>query len=288
MNRNKILKYALAAAVIMPLAACNDDKYQPGPKTDPNSPGVVFDQSNPGTFVIPGTSDSYDAAITLTRSKTEGELTVPIDVKDASSLLAFTPQVHFADGQASTQMQVKLSAEAKRSTRYTLQLALPENLTDNYTLSGTSTLAASLVVVDPFEANCYLGDNTEVGTGIQTMFQIDDYEYYFTDFLHTGYEMTFMVDPSSLAVTPVGPLVGDYEADDGYGVWYVEGPMYIDPSAKLYIDAMYIYSTYTEYFDWGDGLHGIYMNVYIYYSDGSAAYDYLYFEFPEFADNPGE
>lgn len=281
---------SVCAALLALLGAGCDDKtdYKPGPANAPDTPGVIFDSDNAGTFVIPETSDSFTADIKLVRQKTEGALTVPVQVVEADKEITINPTVTFADGSSEATMTISLPADAKRSYRYSFSLALPHELTDYYTTLGTSTLAASVVVVSPTVATCYLQNNFDKTGGAfdVQMFQIDQWEYYFTDFMYSGYEMTFKIDPSTYLVTPIGPMVGDYEEDDGYGTWYIEGPLYpgAGGKAQVSIDGLYVYNTYTEYFEWDGGTHGIYLNSYVYFSDGSAAFDYIFIEFPDDTD----
>ena len=143
MKTLKSLLYALAATVL--LAGCSDDEtYTAGEQENPDCYGVYFpSQANIADLEL-DPADEPALSFTVRRTKSEGEITVPVTITSAQGDDIFeATEIEFADGQEET----------------TFVISFPD------TEVGT-TYACEVSVDDPLYASTYTERSTGFGFSI--------------------------------------------------------------------------------------------------------------------------
>lgn len=190
MKINKI--FLLAGLAVMSLAATScssdDDDYQKGPEA--GSQNVGFYNTSNVTLAL--TATSFD--VELKRANTSGELTVPVEVIEASSVLSVPATVTFASGSETATLSVGVSGEAQPYESYTLKLRIPGEYTDPYKVQDFYSLYGATIMKEDYKpyatadyTSWFFEDTWEVGIEyseyldlyrIKGLF-VDGYDYFF-------------------------------------------------------------------------------------------------------------
>lgn len=126
---NKILKYGLMAfAFAVTAVSCTDEyEYDPAKPFKANDYSVSF-VSHTDRVAIAEEEDGF--TVTLMRENTDGELTVPLNVK-ADKEIEVEPTAVFANGSQTAEVKVKLSQEAILCKKYELSISIPDEYKAN-------------------------------------------------------------------------------------------------------------------------------------------------------------
>lgn len=143
----KINKYFLMAGLaVMSLVAtsCSDkDEYTPGKEAGSNN--VVFINESNQTLALTAT----EFTVELQRTNTSGDLTVPLEILQCSSVLSCPASVTFASGSATATLTVGVSGDAVPYDEYTLRVRIPEDYTNSYLIQeGTPQLNLTVMKED--------------------------------------------------------------------------------------------------------------------------------------------
>ncbi|MBR1632400.1 MAG: hypothetical protein IJ686_01415 [Bacteroidales bacterium] len=114
----------LFAALSLALVSCQPkEDYEVGPKDDPNSYGVYFPVQDALKGLVKDPSEDTFDTIFVARTKSEGDITVPIEaIDETDSVFTVTPLV-FEDGQDESFIVVSYP-KAAVGTEYTLKLRI--------------------------------------------------------------------------------------------------------------------------------------------------------------------
>ena len=134
-----------AAASLFALASCQpEEKYSAGSKEDPNCYDVYFPVQDALKGLIKDPSEPTTDIIKVSRTKTEGEIIVPLEVVDPTDSVFTVTELKFEDGQADTSIVVTYD-KAAVGTEYTLQLRIKG---DEYASKyGTKATVADFSVI---------------------------------------------------------------------------------------------------------------------------------------------
>ncbi len=103
---NKLFRNILfLSSLTLVLAACQEEKVEPGEKDLDGCYGVYFPAQDKAVKLVLNPADPTSTKITVRRKNSEGEITVPVTVADTSKLFKFAP-ITFKDGQAETTIDV--------------------------------------------------------------------------------------------------------------------------------------------------------------------------------------
>lgn len=103
---NKLFRNILfLSSLTLVLAACQEEKVEPGEKDLDGCYGVYFPAQDKAVKLVLAPADPTSTKITVMRKNSEGEITVPVTVADTSKLFKFAP-ITFKDGQAETTIDV--------------------------------------------------------------------------------------------------------------------------------------------------------------------------------------
>lgn len=103
---NKLFRNILfLSSLTLVLAACQEEKVEPGEKDLDGCYGVYFPAQEKAVKLVLDPAEPTSTKITVMRKNSEGEITVPVTVADTSKLFKFTP-ITFKDGQAETTIDV--------------------------------------------------------------------------------------------------------------------------------------------------------------------------------------
>lgn len=103
---NKLFRNILfLSSLTLVLAACQEEKVEPGEKDLDGCYGVYFPALDKAVKLVLDPAEPTSTKITVMRKNSEGEITVPVTVADTSKLFKFAP-ITFKDGQAETTIDV--------------------------------------------------------------------------------------------------------------------------------------------------------------------------------------
>ena len=103
---NKLFRNILfLSSLTLVLAACQEEKVEPGEKDLDGCYGVYFPAQDKAVKLVLDLAEPTSTKITVMRKNSEGEITVPVTVADTSKLFKFAP-ITFKDGQAETTIDV--------------------------------------------------------------------------------------------------------------------------------------------------------------------------------------
>ena len=120
---NRYIVYLISAIFAFSALSCQEElKYQPGEKDHENCYGVYFPvQTGAGDLQVEP-SDPTVLTYTVRRTKTDGELYVPVKIVDTAQVFSVT-EIHFEDEEAVTELQVYFpSIEMGKTYECTLQI----------------------------------------------------------------------------------------------------------------------------------------------------------------------
>ena len=128
MKINKLFLMAGLFVMALMAASCSsdDDDYTPGKAAGNNN--VVF--INEANQVLALTDKQF--TIELKRDNTNGDLTVPLQILNCSSMLTCPTEAKFASGSDKATIIVGISDEAKAFEEYMLSVRIPEDYTNPY------------------------------------------------------------------------------------------------------------------------------------------------------------
>lgn len=237
----KTLRYLGILLMTICLASC-EEQYTPGEPENENSWGIYFGQSEIDCIIGADSPASID--LTVLRSKTEGEVTVPLylDTED-TGLFSAPENITFKDGESEVTVTVSLG-QMEYNTSYVAYLDLP--IDAEYIHLYNPELATS------FKLSVTKEDYQTVATGTYTsgFFTIDDagtpysleaaleYSellgiYRLKDIYEEDYHITFTWDGGGTAV-PTGRLATGY-VHPSYGMYYIScETIYYDSDAKTF------------------------------------------------------
>ena len=123
MKMNRYIVYLISAIFAFSALSCQEElRHQPGEQDHENCYGVYFPvQTGTGDLQVEP-SDPSVLTYTVRRSKTDGELYVPVKIVDTAQVFSVT-EIHFEDEEAVTELQVYFpSIEMGKTYECTLQI----------------------------------------------------------------------------------------------------------------------------------------------------------------------
>lgn len=124
MKLNKTFLMSLIAATGLAFTACSDDnEYTPGEEV--GKINVTFVGEENKTLAL----DDSEFTITVQRADSVGELTVPLVVLHKPDVFTVPEFVTFANGEATKEVTIGVSNDAKAFVDYTLMLTFPNEYT---------------------------------------------------------------------------------------------------------------------------------------------------------------
>lgn len=187
MKNIKSLLYAAVAVLLLPLASCSDDDYEPVPV--PAGQEVYFSESLATTHNITRGTSSLE--IPVMRIKTEEAETVQLMSEDESGLFTIPGSVTFAAGESTTKLTISYRFEdLSYGTDYNVSLLIMGNSSE----WGQSQVHLTLSVPEPW---------TKLGTGL-----------YRDDVLASAFD----------GIEPMETEVDIYEYDGREGYYYLDSP----------------------------------------------------------------
>ena len=209
-NMKKIFSsISLLFVAVLCFTACDgkNTDYEPGAPTEASDTKVYFSSSNSADFIEePGVRDSV--IVYLTRTNTQGALSVPITVKTADQALTLPATAEFADGEETAEYIVRFNDDALVANQsYKFSVAVDEKYADHYTAaSGTANYSA--YVMDA-TWNQYT-ENTQFTWSVNgTTYTFKDSEFYrlgtttrykLTNFLGSGLDLVFSCKDTDTAL----------------------------------------------------------------------------------------
>lgn len=268
MKINKLFLMAgLAVMGLMATSCSDDDTYTPGKKAGSNN--VVFINEENQTLALTATEFTFE----LQRDNTNGEMTVPLEVLQCSSVLSCPTQAVFANGSDKATVTVGIGEEAKPYEEYVLRVRIPEDYTNPY-VQQENTPQLNLVVMKEdykvVQRGSYVNWWTE---------EPEDVELEYSEFLdtyrfknQTSGNFTFMFKLGKQITDESNELVGMYPitfdasftsvgcvtawSHDTYGIVTMKGmtkkPSVYDPEDKTYYFDIGWYvaaGTFGDYYD---------------------------------------
>lgn len=139
----KRLLYAATAVMLLPLASCNNDEYEPAPVPDGQEAYFVDSQATD----IQLTRTESTVKIPLKRIKTGEAETIQLMYEDASGLFTIPESVSFAAESNETEMTIGYDFSAlERGTTYPVQLMI-KGMNSPY---GMSQIQLNLICPEPW------------------------------------------------------------------------------------------------------------------------------------------
>ena len=187
---------SFAATLMLSLVSCrDDDSFSPGPEVGTTE--VTF--ADDANVTLELTDKQFD--VTLQRSNTNGELTVPLIV-NASPELTVPESVTFANGSATATITVKVSEEAKAFVDYRLDIAIPAEYAGS-TYKANQTSYPRLTMIAHKEDYRMWGKMTYTSWYFKGSWDAEVYysEYmdlYRSDIFTEGYPFYFRIDDDGL------------------------------------------------------------------------------------------
>lgn len=128
MKINKIFLMSGIAALSLMASSCSDDDddYEVGPQA--GSQNVGFYQQTNQVLALTAT----DFEIQLKREGTNGDLTVPLELVEASPVITAPTSATFANGDSIATVKVGISADAEAFVNYKLTMRVPSEYTNPY------------------------------------------------------------------------------------------------------------------------------------------------------------
>ena len=175
MKMNRYLIYFISAIFAFSAISCQEElRYEPGAPDAENCYGVYFPvQKGTGDLQIEPTDPSV-LTFTVRRSRTDGELHVPINIVDTAQVFSVT-EIHFKDEESVAEVQVYFpSIEMGKTYECTLQIA-----GDEYVSKYSQNASSLRFSVTKIKWNNVVGPNGET-TGLfrdgvfQDWFSISD------------------------------------------------------------------------------------------------------------------
>ena len=203
----KINKYFLMAglavlSIVATSCSKDDDKYTPGKEAGSNN--VVFINESNQTLALTAT----EFTVELQRTNTSGDLTVPLEILQCSSVLTCPASVTFASGSATATLTVGVSGDAVPYDEYTLRVRIPEDYTNSYLIQeGTPQLNLTVMKEDykPYAKGDYtswfFGDTWEVGIEYSEYLDMYRIQNLYADGYHYYYKLAKPDDNGTIAMT---------------------------------------------------------------------------------------
>lgn len=249
--RNKMIKEAITAAMLLLMTACdsNEDKWTPGPAVTPVNQ-VYFAEESPETQEI-SVNQEYTYTVTLSREDETTEISVPIAVT-ADEGFEVPPTVDFAAGEKTAEVTVRFNGTDKTGY-YSCNISIEdEDYCNPYTMLTTSVDVQILVArwellyenVRFYDGSYTLADWY---ADLYTNEMEDGTMYRFTGFMQSQ-DLTFELREISgySGYYDIFPAGGSSVQYDGYGCWYFGG---IDEDEYATSYRLYPYGTenYLDY-----------------------------------------
>lgn len=144
----KSLKYiAVLSVALASLASCSDDSdWTPGPQEPDGKQGVFFNTDNPKTSLFIVDEPTKNITVTVSRTRTEGDITVPLTLEEGPEGMTIPQSVSFADGQSTASFLVNCD-NIPTKTSFNIRIAVAEEFRHTY-MSGSYAYEGSVVVSD--------------------------------------------------------------------------------------------------------------------------------------------
>lgn len=270
MKMKSIIKYAAIAIGVLFIASCSsDDDWQPGQKTKDGCQQVYFPSSNESMIelnVNEPTDRSID--ITVARTKSEGELTVPITVVSKSEGVQIPSEVTFADGNLTASLNITVPNEVQKGTSYEYSLLLEGDEVDPYAkLDGGSSFSGVITFPNFRVAKMWVKGAEEVlGYWHATVKDMGSGLYRIQNLMDSGLELNITLD-SKNEISMSSPQWYDYDV--------VEDSSY--PGCFYYYCNFWNGSEYEYYpfYPHGKDAYVYIEQIVMYSGDGFAAYGKL-------------
>lgn len=272
MKMKSIIKYAAIAIGVLFIASCSsDDDWQPGQKTKDGCQQVYFPSSNESMIelnVNEPTDRSID--ITVARTKSEGELTVPITVVSKSEGVQIPSEVTFADGNLTASLNITVPNEVQKGTIYEYSLLLEGDEVDPYAkLDGGSSFSGVISFPNFRVAKMWVEGAEEVlGYWHATVKDMGSGLYIISNLMDSGIELDIKVDDKN-NITLSGPQLSEVYPN----TWY-SGDCYI--YFNEYNPSTGYYDYYTFYPHGKDAY--IWIKEMCMYTYGGGEWKYSYYE----------
>jgi len=225
---------ALAFTASLLLGACSDNNNDNhiGPQLPEDNPGVYFPLAESYYYEFSG-DDIREIPVTVARTKTKGELTVPLSIKAPDANLTIPASAVFADGQAQVSFTVDCSGlPAKQLCQFSV--SVPDGYSTPYG-QGSETYEAKVLV---------LGNWEPIATDVTYKFEDYDFveiygdatgelltlegtgRYKLTNFLGSGLDINFSIGKkvgSNYDFVPLNNYISYeeyYGSPSDFGCWY--------------------------------------------------------------------
>ncbi len=301
--RNYITSVALLGMSAVLMTGCSDDdKWQPGPDTDPNNMSVYFEELSTYNLVVEP-DDSRLIPVTVGRSKVGEAATVYLDVVECPEGVVIPQTIAFGANDQTTTFYIDLENMPSKSFG-NISINLPEELTSPYG-AGTTNLSFKVTI-----SGAWIPVSTDVKLTCSPYADMTTSLYYLDgtnnfklpDFFGSGLDFVFTMDTPGNGWTYIQPIKNYYDAtlaypDLGWGAYPYDAGWFLFDDANdewpwwcpdgvtypeidmLEFEKAYAYMTLKG----DDGKGWIYLSAYAYMSDGSGKYIDLNYSFtPEF------
>lgn len=204
-----IKSYSIALLALMGFTACQqgiDDNFEPGPAITASCQEVHFDSSNEATLLMSATSTERTASYLLTRKQSQGALTVELKVHSASEGVSIPQSVTFADGAATTTLNITLPQEVSVGTSYDFDVELLGDEVNPY-IEGATRFSGSVAFPKVHSARMNFYNCDDLGYFQQDCYELGGGRLLFPDFLHSGTDVTLLYDASAEDYAAEGTIV---------------------------------------------------------------------------------
>lgn len=257
MKTTKIFPILAIAATAL-LSSCSDDKDMDltGQPVSPDSPGAYFPADNQYKFTFEG-DDPRVVNVKVARTNTSGKATVPLVVTNDNNAVKIPAEVVFDDGEKEVELAIDC-ADIPLRVLCSFSLTIPDASANPYVkgnirYDGSAYLAGVWQLLDDNVVwqitDGYYNKFADDAVGALYMMEGDEQpSYKLTNFLGTGYDITFNVGADDydgyneiLALTNA-----DYDYD--YGGFYIYDeenqtyPVFHLPGCAYSLSSIFVYS----------------------------------------------
>lgn len=221
------------ATLIVPFsfASCgDDDDYTPGKEVAADCPNVYFSDENESEIFV--TADGEKSfTLKVKREYTEGAITVPVVVDSKTGSFNIPESVTFGDGESEAEMTITYD-EFTAGMNFTIHFA--DGYANPYIeVDGSTYYKATLAQLTKVADVAYATDTRFASVSGSAIYSYSgENKFQWTNFMGSGYNMTFTVDTSKTSgaeydENDLSKLSGDivplsYYTQDDYGYHFVK------------------------------------------------------------------
>ena len=264
----------MSASLLLGLASCGDDDYEPGRPTAEGCECAYFDADNQTDFIFSADDQKETLVLSVSRRNTDGEADVPIRVVSADTAAIRIPaSVHFPAGEATAELTVTF-AGLYESRKYGFRIAIADEAADHYSVQGGVTYYQGSVTIATWKkvlenVRFYCSQYNTLGTYYSDVYQLDGVNrFYIQNFLESGIDLHFTVNGTFNLATledcagEIVPVAGQGTTVQDYGSYKLFYP------ATENEDGSYNYAWYNDaldiyfyYFCWYNGADFSYIDL---------------------------